>query len=143
MGASPERRSRVRPAPVITDDNSAFWAAARDHVLAIQRCSSCHAFHHPPRPMCPVCHTLDLEATPVAGTGVVYSYSLLHHPQNDAFDYPVIAVLVELDEGVRVLSNLVGVEVADIAIGIPVQVCFLPVSDGMSIPVFEPRGATS
>jgi uncharacterized OB-fold protein len=93
--------------------------------------------------MCPRCHSLDLAATPVEGTGVVYSFSLLHHPQNDAFDYPVIAVLVELDEGVRVLSNLVGVEPGDVAIGMLVQVCFLPVSNGMSLPVFEPRGATA
>jgi uncharacterized OB-fold protein len=110
MGAIAKRPSPDRPAPVLTDDNRAFWAAAQDHRLDIQQCTSCRAFHHPPRPMCPYCHSLHLEGATVAGTGVVYSYSLLHHPQNAAFDYPVIAVLVELDEGVRVLSNLVGIE---------------------------------
>jgi uncharacterized OB-fold protein len=89
--------------------------------------------------MCPDCRSLDLEMAEVSGRGVVYSYSLLHHPQHPAFSYPVVAVLVDLDEGVRILSNLVGVEPADVCIGLEVQVTFEATADDAVVPVFEPR----
>ena len=60
--------------------------------------------------MCPNCHAVEYDVVDLAGTGVVYSYSILHHPQNPAFDYPVVAVLVDLDEGVRIVSNLVDID---------------------------------
>jgi uncharacterized OB-fold protein len=76
----------------------------------------------------------------LAGTGVVYSYALLHHPQNPRFDYPVPAVLVDLDEGIRILSNMVGIDPHEITIGMEVEVAFEPADDGMQVPVFRPRG---
>ncbi|MDQ1520307.1 MAG: hypothetical protein QOI55_1380 [Actinomycetota bacterium] len=89
--------------------------------------------------MCPSCHSIDLEMVELAGTGVVYSYAILHYPQHPAFTYPVIAVLVDLDEDVRMMSNLVGVDPADIRIGLPVEVTFEPTADDMAVPVFERR----
>ena len=100
----------THPAPILTDDNRAYWEAAKDGRLVAQRCTSCGRFHHPPRPMCPQCHSTDNEMVDLAGTGVVYSYALLHHPQHPAFSYPIPAVLVDLDEGVRIVSNLVEVD---------------------------------
>jgi uncharacterized OB-fold protein len=91
--------------------------------------------------MCPTCRSLAHEWLPAAGTGTVYSYALLHHPQHPAFSYPVVAVLVELDEGIRVVSNLVEVDPAEVAIGMPVQVAFAPTADDMAVPVFTPRRA--
>lgn len=75
----------------------------------------------------------------LAGTGTVYSYTILHHPQHPAFSYPVVAVLVDLDEGIRVVSNLVGVEPEDVRVGLPVRVTFEATADDMAVPVFEPR----
>lgn len=89
--------------------------------------------------MCPTCRSLAHEWVPVAGTGTVYSFALLHHPQHQAFTYPVIAVLVELDEGIRVVSNLVDVDSADVVIGMPVEVTFAPTANEMAVPVFTPR----
>jgi uncharacterized OB-fold protein len=91
--------------------------------------------------MCPSCHSTEQTVVDLAGTGVVYSYSVLHHPQNPAFDYPVLAVLVELDEGVRILSNLVGTDPGAISIGLPVEVRFEPTGGGMAVPVFVRREA--
>jgi uncharacterized protein len=133
----------VRPAPVLTDDSRAFWEAARDGRLVAQRCRSCGRFHHPPRPMCPHCHSLDHDMVPVSGHGTVYSYAMLHHPQNPRFEYPVVAALVDLDEGVRLVTNLVDVEPADVRIGLAVTVTFAPTADGMAVPVFRPRRADS
>jgi hypothetical protein len=129
----------TRPAPILTEDNEGYWTAARQGRLSVQRCAQCGRLQHPPRPMCPVCHSLDQRPVDLVGTGVVYSFSLLHHPQHPAFTYPVIAVLVDLDEGVRVASNLVGVDPADVRIGLPVQVSFAPAKDDTAVPVFEPR----
>jgi uncharacterized OB-fold protein len=127
----------IRPAPVVTDDSKAFWEAARDHRLVAQRCRDCGRLRHPPRPMCPECHSIDLEIVELVGTGTVYSYAILHHPQHPAFSYPVVAALVDLDEGIRVVSNLVGVEPRDVRIGMPVKVTFEETADDMAVPVFE------
>jgi uncharacterized OB-fold protein len=129
-----------RPPPVLTDDNEGFWTAARDGRLVVQRCRGCGARHHPPRPMCPECHSVDLGWEEAAGTGVVYSYALLHHPTHPAFEYPVVAALVDLDEGVRLVTNVVGVDPHEVAIGMPVEVAFEPTADGFAVPVFGRRG---
>jgi uncharacterized OB-fold protein len=129
----------TRPAPLLTDDNEGFWQAAARGQLVTQQCVTCGTLLHPPRPMCPRCHGIEMVWVELAGTGVVYSYALLHHPQHPAFSYPVIAALVDLDEGVRLLTNLVRVDPAEVRIGMRVSVLFEAVADGMAVPVFEPR----
>jgi uncharacterized OB-fold protein len=129
----------MRPAPVLTDDSRAFWEAATAGRLVAQRCRACGRLRHPPRPMCPFCRSIEHELIDLAGTGVVYSYALLHYPQNPSFTYPIVAVLVELEEGIRLVSNLVGVDPGDVRIGIPVRATFAATADGMAVPVFEPR----
>jgi uncharacterized protein len=88
--------------------------------------------------MCPVCHSLEFDVAELSGTGTVYSYAVLHHPRNPQFTYPLLTALVELDEGVRLLTNLVAVEPVDVRIGMPVRVMFVPTDHEMSIPVFTP-----
>jgi uncharacterized OB-fold protein len=89
--------------------------------------------------MCPACGSIEHAWEQVDGRGTVYSYSVLHHPQHPAFDYPLIAVLVELDEGVRFLSNLVEIEPSDVRIGMGVRATFVAAGDGASVPVFRPE----
>jgi uncharacterized OB-fold protein len=129
----------ARPAPRLTDDNHGFWDAAREGRLVGQRCEACGRMRHPPRPMCPACHSLDWSFIDLSGEGEVYSYAILHHPQNPAFEYPVIAALIDLEEGVRVMSNLVEVDPSAITIGMPVSVEFRPTRDDAAVPVFKPR----
>ena len=129
-----------RPAPLLNDDNHFFWDAAREGRLVAQRCQRCGRLRHPPRPMCPVCHARDFEIVDLAGSGVVYSYAILHHPQNPAFEYPVLAALIHLDEGIRVLSNLVDVDPSEIKIGMPVTVDFRRTRHDGAVPVFKPKG---
>jgi uncharacterized protein len=127
-----------RPAPVRTEDNVVFWDACRDGRLIAQRCADCGRLRHPPRPMCPHCGSLNIEIAELSGRGTVYSYAALHHPQSPAFDYPVLAVLVDLEEGVRLLANLEGVTADEARIGMPVAVGFAPTVDGYAVPVFHP-----
>jgi uncharacterized OB-fold protein len=127
-----------RPAPLVTEDSAAFWDAVDDGRLVAQQCAQCGRLRHPPRPMCPECHSLAVELTALSGRGVVYSYAVLHHPQHPAFDYPVLAALIDLDEGIRVVSNLVGIEPDDIRIGLPVEAEFVSTDGDHRVPVFRP-----
>jgi uncharacterized OB-fold protein len=135
------REAPSRPSPIVTDDSAPFWDAAAEGRLVAQRCGSCGRFRHPPRPMCPHCRSLTFEVVDLAGTGTVYSYAILHHPQNPAFEYPVLAALVDLDEGVRVVSNLTDVDKDDIRIGMRVEVHFAGAANGARVPVFRPSAS--
>jgi uncharacterized protein len=128
----------MRQGPIVTDDSAVFWDAAARHRLAAQRCRGCGALRHPPRPMCPHCRSLEFEASELSGQGTLYSYAVLHHPKHPAFDYPVLAALVDLDEGIRLVSNLVDVEPAGIRIGMRLEVTFVPTAGDRSVPVFRP-----
>ena len=129
----------TRPAPLLTEDNVFFWDAAREGRLVAQRCGVCGRLRHPPRPLCPDCHSLEIDVVDLSGEGTLYSYAILHHPQNPAFDYPVVAALVDLAEGVRVVSNLVETEPSDITIGMAVVVDFRPTRHDGAVPVFKPK----
>jgi uncharacterized protein len=123
----------------VTDDSAIFWDAAVAHRLVAQRCAGCARLRHPPRPMCPHCHSLEFEVVELSGLGTLYSYAVLHHPQHPAFEYPVLAALVDLDEGIRLVSNLVDVDVdGGIEIGMRLRVTFVPTPADGAVPVFRP-----
>jgi len=121
----------------VTDDSAVFWDAAAEQRLVAQRCVGCARLRHPPRPMCPHCHSLEFEVVELSGLGTLYSYAVLHHPQHPAFEYPVLAALVDLDEGIRLVSNLVDVD-GDIEIGMRLRVTFVPTAADRAVPVFRP-----
>lgn len=123
----------------MTDDSAVFWDAAAEHLLVAQRCGGCGALRHPPRPMCPDCRSIEFDAVELSGYGTLYSYAVLHHPQNPAYDYPVLAALVDLDEGIRLVSNLVDVDPGGIEVGMRLEVTFAPTDDDRAVPVFRPR----
>ncbi|HEY8217292.1 MAG TPA: Zn-ribbon domain-containing OB-fold protein [Acidimicrobiia bacterium] len=132
-----------RPVPIVTEDSAVFWDAAAEGRLVAQRCADCGRLRHPPRPMCPECHSLSVDVVTLSGRGELYSYSILHHPRHPAFEYPVLAALVELEEGVRLVSNLTHVDAADVHIGMPLEVEFESRGDGARVPVFRPRRVTA
>ena len=84
-----------------------------------------------------------IDVVQLSGSGTVYSYAVLHHPQNPAFDYPVLAALVDLDEGIRIVSNLTGIEPDDILIGMRVEAVFEPTVGDCTVPVFRPMDLAS
>ena len=115
--------------PGITHDNRFFWEGLLQHKLLIQRCASCRRLQHPPAPMCPGCHSFEMEAIEACGRGVVHSFVVAHHPPIPPFEYPNVIVLVELEEGTRLVSRLVGTQPDDVAIGMPVAVEFETIAD--------------
>jgi uncharacterized protein len=114
----------TRLAPMISPDTEFFWDGLREHKLLIQRCNGCGTLRNPARPMCPHCRSLSWEAIEASGRGTVYSYVMPHEPKFPFFDYPYIVVLVELEEGVRLLSNLCDIDPADVTVGMGVEVFF-------------------
>lgn len=97
------------PAPVADRDTRPFWDAAAERRLVVQRCASCGTWIWQPRPLCPACHAPDLIWTEVAGEGRVVSWTVLHPPMLPVWAdaVPFVVLLVELDEGVRMLGQLV------------------------------------
>jgi uncharacterized OB-fold protein/acyl dehydratase len=135
-GASAPRRD-ARPRPAVNQDTSFFWEGARRGELLIQRCSSCGALRHPPRPACPSCRSLEWETQRASGRGTVHSYVVHHHPPVPGFDPPYVVALVELEEGTRLISNLVEVDPAEVAIGMPVEIVFDRIDDELTLPLFK------
>ncbi len=128
-----------RPAPQPDADTAEFWAATLEGRLSIQRCRSCGRFVHYPRVACPWCMSRDLGFEDVSGRGTVYSYTTVHRaPAAFADLVPYVVALVDLDEGVRLLTRLVGVAPDAVTIGMTVQVTFQPLSDQAALPLFEP-----
>jgi uncharacterized OB-fold protein len=128
----------TRLAPTVSADTEFFWEGVRAHQLVIQRCASCGALRHPPGPMCPQCRSVEWDTVAATGRGEVFSFVMPHHPAFPWFEYPYIVALVELEEGVRVVANLVGVTPDDAAIGMAVQVEFEHHDNDVVLPVFRP-----
>jgi len=91
--------------------------------------------------MCPRCQSLEWDTVESSGTGVVYSFVVSHYPQVPAFDYPLAIGLIELEEGTRLVSNVIDVDPAEVHVGMPVEVVFEAVDDDdWTLPLFRPSG---
>ncbi|MFF3886622.1 bifunctional MaoC family dehydratase N-terminal/OB-fold nucleic acid binding domain-containing protein [Streptomyces sp. NPDC001914] len=130
-----EPRSR-RPRPVVNRDNAGFWEGVGRHRLLIQRCTACGTLRFPWLPGCGECGGPDWDTVESCGEGTVYSYVVMHHPPFPAFDPPYAVALVELAEGVRIVSNVVGVPYDEVRIGMPVRLEFRQYDD-VELPVFR------
>ena len=128
----------TRPAPGVSDDNRFFWEGVKQGKLLIQRCKSCGDLHHPPGPVCPKCHSFDWDTVESSGKGVVYSFVVMHYPEVPPFDHPNPIGLVELEEGVRLIAQLVGVKPGDVQVGQKVQVEFNTFDGDLTLPQFRP-----
>jgi len=138
---NPRKKSAaLRPRPAITADNEFFWKGVRAGKLLIQRCSECGKLRHPPAPVCGACRSFDWDTLEACGRGTVYSFVLHRHPAIPPFESPHPVALIELDEGTRLVSDLVGVDVDAIHIGMRVQVEFNAVDPGLVLPQFRPVG---
>ncbi|WP_416970088.1 bifunctional MaoC family dehydratase N-terminal/OB-fold nucleic acid binding domain-containing protein [Streptomyces sp. 4F14] len=136
---APPQRLPDRPRPVINRDNSPFWEGVRSHRLLLQRCTACTALRFPWLPGCADCGSPDWDTLEASGEGTVYSYVVMHHPPFPAFDPPYAVALVELAEGVRLVSNVIGVPCDKVRIGMPVTLEFRAYDDELTLPVFRPQ----
>jgi uncharacterized OB-fold protein/acyl dehydratase len=135
-GATPAKPTRLR-APR-GHDNAWWWDGVARGVLPIQRCKACGVLRHPPRPMCGACQSIEWDSVAAKGAGTVYSYTVLHHPKFPGYDYPLVCAVIELAEGTRIVSNVVGCDPGDVKIGMRVQLSLEKVDESMTLPLFKP-----
>jgi uncharacterized OB-fold protein len=114
----------TRLAPALGPDNEFFWNGLRQQKLLIQRCTGCQELRQPARPMCPRCNSLEWDTVESCGRGIVYSYVMPQHPAMPLMEYPYIVALVELVEGVRLVSNLCEIAPGAVEVGMPVEVFY-------------------
>ena len=132
--------SPPRPVPDPDVSGAPFWEAAARHELVLQTCASCGTIRHPPRPMCAVCNSMEYTFERASGRGRIWSWVIAHAPVLPSFaeKVPYNVVVVELDEGVRMVGNLFDVDNDAITEGMPVTVDFEDVEEGVSLPVWRP-----
>lgn len=130
----------IRPAPIRTRLSQPFWDAAAQGRLVIQRCNACGRLQHYPRPWCTACLSDDFGWQTASGNAIVYAHTIVRRALNPAFKdaVPYVYALVELDEGVRMTTNIVGIAPEDVRIGMAVRIVFEPADDGTYVPLFTP-----
>ena len=129
------------PIPKPTPETKPFWDAAKQHTLRIQHCRDCGVHYFYPRPLCRECLSRNVEWVTCSGRGRLHTFVINHRPpRNFPVQGPVIIGIVELEEGARMLSNIVGVEPdpTKVRCDMPVEVVFEDITDEITLPNFRP-----
>ena len=136
----PERAKThsTRPLPQPTVLTAPHWDGCRRGALLVQRCRSCQTYVFPPQPHCPGCLSADMTWVESSGHGTVHTYSIVWRPQQPAFEVPYIVIVVRLQEGWHMISNMVGCDPAAVRVGMPVEVAFQEVGEDFFLPMFRP-----
>lgn len=132
----------AKPLPTITDENREFWEGAKRGKLRMQKCQECGHIRYPISHVCPKCLSYYFAWADLSGRGEVFSYVVFHQLYNKAFekDIPYNVALVQLEEGPRMYSNIVGVDNDAVKIGDKVEAVFEPATPEVTIPRFRLRG---
>jgi uncharacterized protein len=130
-----------RPLPQPTPETAHFWEGARHGELRLQRCDACRAVIFPPRPFCPECASRSVSVFKASGRARLDSYVINQRP-HPAFDGPYAIALVALEEGPRLMSNIVDCAQTPeaLVLDMPLEVVFAPQNDEISLPLFRPAG---
>jgi uncharacterized OB-fold protein len=130
----------TKPLPQPGPITAPFWQASREHRLSIQRCAACKAYIFYPRAMCPHCGAADLAWADVRGRGTVYSYTVARRATMRPFesDVPYVIAIVELEEGPRMTTNIVGCPPESVRVGMPVEAVFDDVTPEVTLVKFGP-----
>jgi uncharacterized OB-fold protein len=143
-GAADGAERKLPPKPLPLQENKAltdpFWQAAKRHELVMQRCTKCANWIHFPREQCPVCFSQQTEWAPVSGKGRVYAFTNVHQSQHPAFqeDTPYCFAIVQLDEGPRMVTNIVDIAPENVQCDMPVVATYDDVSDDWTLVKFKP-----
>jgi hypothetical protein len=136
-----------RPLPQpITPESRPYWDGLREQKLMLPRCRTCGRAFFYPRALCPFCHTSDIEWFQASGRGRLYSFEIVYQTISKAFKVkpPYVLAMVELEEGPRLMSNLVNIEPDPkrIRCEMPVEVVFEKLTEEITLPLFQPAGGT-
>ena len=134
----------IKPLPTITPEAKPFWDGAANNKLLMQRCLDCRDFVWTPRPSCFGCGSQRLEWQELSGKGEIYSFTVIRQvvgrAASQAFerDIPYVIAWIDLDEGPRMISNVVGCPVENVKLGMKVSVIFEQQSADIWLPKFKP-----
>lgn len=128
----------LAPSPSPSAHDRAFWDAARSGKLVLQRCARTGRFQYFPRGHSLATGVPELEWVESPGTGTLHTFSVVHRSFFENLKAPYVLAIVDLDEGVRVTSHVVGIDPAEVRIGLRLRATFLPNADGVPILHFEP-----
>ncbi len=129
-----------KPLPSVNKETSPYWEGCRRGELLIPRCRDCGWYQFYPRAVCGNCLSQNIEWVPSSGRGQVYSYTVIHQNQSPGFasEVPYVLAYIELEEGVRMMSNVVNCPPDEVRIGMPVEVLFEPATKEITLPKFRP-----
>lgn len=129
-----------KPLPEMLSETAGFWEATTRGELVIQKCLDCGALIYFPRMICPHCLSRNLGWKRASGRGTIHSYTIMHRVLYDSFadDVPYVYAIIDLEEGVRMTSNVINIAPEAVHVGLPVKVTFIPANADIAIPVFEP-----
>lgn len=129
------------PTPTADYDTQEFWDAANRGELVIPQCSDCLLARWPPGPCCPRCQSFAVQWSPSTGRGTVYSWTVVAHAASESLrdQVPYTIVLVDLEEGIRIIGNLIRPAPSGVIANLPVRVVFETDDAGVSVPNFVPR----
>ena len=130
----------VKHFPRPTPETEVYWQGCRKHELLLQRCTQCSEFQFYPRIICTNCTSENLEWVKASGRGRVLTFTIVRRAVSEAYaaDVPYVVALIQLDEGPKMMSNVVQCDPETLVVGSPVQVVFEDWSDEISVPQFRP-----
>ncbi len=126
------------PLPRPTELSAPHWQGCREGVLRVQRCQDCDEYVFVPQPICTSCQSEALDWVKASGRATLYSYTVVHRPQQPSFDVPYIPIIALMEEGWHMLSNLKESTIDEIQIGMSLEVFFEVMSAEISLPYFRP-----
>lgn len=129
-----------KPLPTIVGETRPYWEACRRGQLVIQRCAACGEYQFYPRGICAHCWSADIRWVEVSGRGTVWTYTVTYQNRTPGFaeEVPYVLALVELEEGVKLFTNIVDCPPPEVRIGMPVAVTFVRANDRVTVPYFKP-----
>jgi len=134
-----QRADYPKPLPSPDADSKPFWESCKNHAMALEQCASCRRFRYPPRSLCPYCHSTAAEWRRISGKGRVYVSLVMCRSYGPAWDHdvPYNISMVELDEGVRIWSNVIGCPPDEVQIGQLVTLVYEDVTEAITLPRFR------
>ncbi|MDQ0287316.1 putative OB-fold protein [Desulfofundulus luciae] len=137
MSEKSGEKSKV-PVPQKRPETEKFWEGCKEGKLLLQKCNDCGEYIFYPRALCPHCMSQSLSWVESSGRGEVYTFSIHHRGPTPGFKPPYVVALIDLEEGVRIMSNVIGCDPNEVKIGMKVKVTFEQLSEDIYLPKFVP-----
>ena len=126
------------PLPAASAETLAWWQAAAEHRLMVQRCDECGRYRHPPSPRCPTCHSVEASLVEHDGSGTIYTCTRVHQPFLTGLDLPYVIAVIDLHgleaDHIRLVTNIVDAEPSEVRIGLPVELVWEDMGPDLALP---------